>query len=521
MKILRRLMAVFSVSGILVIVGCAGMPENTGQVPSYALTDTDNTAFGYAANKKLAAHPGKSGFVLLPNGLDAFVARARLARHAERSLDVQYYLFHGDLTGRLFLNELVKAAERGVRIRFLIDDWALSGKDRSLAVLDAIPNIEVRVFNPFNREGSRSLQLVGRLGKVTRRMHNKSFTADNQITIVGGRNIGNEYFDADPDMAFSDLDTMAIGPIVKQVSRSFDEYWNSELAYPVKAIISEPTNPEEAKALRKKLDDFIAENADSPYLNSLRESDLSKQIQQKTVHWYWGKADALYDRPEKLLYDKGKTELLMATQLSPIMKDTQKELIIFSPYFVPTNSGVASLSALVERGVRVRVLTNSLAATDVGMVHSGYSKYRHDLLRNGIELYELDKKLNKRQRKEKKGQEGRKKASLHTKSFILDRNKVFIGSLNLDPRSFYENTEIGIVLTSQEMAVEMATWFDENIDKVAFRLELEIDADGYERILWHAPKGDPKGVYIVDPHTGFWRRFGLEFLSVFPIDSQL
>lgn len=506
---------------LLLAGGCAGTPENIGQTPSYALTDTDDTAFGKAANKKLAAHPGKSGFVLLPNGLDAFVARALMARRAERSLDVQYYLYHSDLTGRLFLNELIQAAERGVRVRILIDDWGMGGRDRGLVVFDSHPDIEVRVFNPFNRKGSRSLQFVNRLGRVTRRMHNKSFTVDNQATVVGGRNIGNEYFDADPDMEFADLDTMAIGPVVKQVSRSFDEYWNSELAYPVSTLIDNPPTPEEIKTLRKQLDDFIAEQGNNPYLKALRESNLSQQIQKNTVRFYWGTAEALYDRPEAMLYDKSKTELLMVTQIASIMNSTQKELIIISPYFVPTNRGVDSLSALAKRGVRVRILTNSLAATDVGMVHSGYSKYRHELLRNGVELYELDKKLTKRERKEKKGKEGRKKSSLHTKSFILDRNKVFIGSFNFDPRSAFKNTEIGIMLTSSEMATEMATWFDNNIDKVAFRLELETDPDGYERILWHAPKGNEQDIYIVDPDAGFWRRFGLEFMSVFPLDSQL
>jgi putative cardiolipin synthase len=206
---------------LLMIVGCATLPEDFDRSESYALTDTENTTFGRSSAAERATHPGKSGFHLLANGLDAFVARAVLSHRAERSIDVQYYLYHNDLVGKLFSDLLLKAADRGVRVRLLVDDMDFAGRDLEVVAMDSHPNMEVRIFNPFSRSVSRASQFVTRLGSVTRRMHNKSFTVDNQVTILGGRNIGNEYFDANPDLAFADLDVMVIGPVAKEVSSFF------------------------------------------------------------------------------------------------------------------------------------------------------------------------------------------------------------------------------------------------------------------------------------------------------------
>ena len=231
------------IAGIFVACGCASLPDNTDRATSYAYTNTADTFLGRDLMKKTAANPGKSGFRLLESGLDAFVARAVLAHVAEKSIDAQYYLFHDDLTGKLFMDQLLKAADRGVRVRLLVDDMDLEGRDLGAAALDSHPNMEVRLFNPFSRKTGRLSQLVTRLGTVTRRMHNKSFTVDNQVTILGGRNIGNEYFEARPDLAFADLDVMAIGPVVSRVSGSFDKYWNSPLAYPAAAISKQQPTP--------------------------------------------------------------------------------------------------------------------------------------------------------------------------------------------------------------------------------------------------------------------------------------
>ena len=500
---------------------CSTLPENVERPNSYAFTDTDDTRLGRVVEDEKADHPGKSGFRLLASGLDAFVARAVLSQQADRSIDAQYYLYHDDLTGRLLTWQLVQAADRGVRVRLLVDDMDLAGRDLGAAALDSHPNMEVRIFNPFSRKTARTLQFVTRLGSVTRRMHNKSFSVDNQVTILGGRNIGNEYFEADPDLAFADLDVMTIGPAVEEVSVSFDLYWNSELAYPATTLKGRAATSSEINQLRQHLDEFVAKQSDSAYLEALRNSTLANDFRQDRIQFYWGEAEVLYDQPEKLLHAFDKTEHHLAPQLAPHFKGVQRELIIFSPYFVPGKEGTAFLSQLSERGVRVRILTNSLASTDVGIVHAGYMKSRKKLLRAGVELYEMNKKLNKKERKEKKGESGSSKASLHAKSFVFDRRQVFIGSLNLDPRAIVHNTEIGVVFSSATFAKEMADWFDQNIEKLAFRLELRKNDAGSEKLLWHGlVDGEPQ-VFDVEPYTGFWRRFGIGFMSLWPIESQL
>jgi putative cardiolipin synthase len=508
------------VVAFFILSGCATLPTNFERPQSYAFTDTEDTRFGKAHRDEMRTYTGQSGFLLLGNGLDAFVARALLAHAAERSIDVQYYLYHDDLIGRLFTDQLLKAADRGVRVRLLVDDMDLEGKDLGASVLDSHPNMEVRLFNPFSRKRSRISQFVTRMGSVTRRMHNKSFTVDNQVTILGGRNMGNEYFDADPELAFSDLDVMSIGPVAREVSIAFDLYWNSELAYPVAVLTGKPPTPEEIKQMRQKLDEYVAEQADSDYLKALRESNLANAIRQNNVRFHWGEAVVLYDQPEKILHDFDETEYHLTPKLAPYFDGVQEELIIFSPYFVPGKPGTAFLNQLAQRGVRVRILTNSLASNDVGIVHAGYSKYRKDLLRSGVELYELNEKLTRKERKGKKGEEGSSKASLHAKSFVFDRKKVFIGSLNLDPRAVVHNTEIGVVLTSEKIASEMSDWFNQNIEQMAFRLELKKEG-GSEKILWHGLVDGKDETFDVDPHTGFWRRFGIGFMRLLPIESQL
>ncbi len=509
------------VPAFLLMSGCATLPEDFERPMSYAYIDTDDTRLGRSRLDEKTAHPGQSGFLLLGNGLDAFVARAVLAQAAERSIDVQYYLYHNDLTGRLFTNELLKAADRGIRVRLLVDDMDLGGRDLGAALLDSHHNIEVRIFNPFSRHTSRATQFVTRLGSVTRRMHNKSFTVDNQAAILGGRNIGDEYFEADPDLAFSDLDVLAIGTVVKEVSASFDRYWNSELAYPATVLRGGPPTPQEIKEAGQRLDEFVAQQADSPYLQALWDSRLADDIRRNRIQFQWGHAEVIYDQPEKLLHDFSETEFHLAPKLAPYLDGVKKELIIFSPYFVPGKHGTAFLTQLCERGVRVRIFTNSLTSTDVAIVHAGYAKYRKDLLRAGVELYEMNKTFSEEDRKRRKGKRGSSKASLHAKSFVLDRKQVFIGSLNLDPRAVLHNTEIGIVFASAEVAEGMGDWFDQNIERVAFRLELVTGRNGHEQILWHGLDHGERRVFDVDPYSGFWQRFGIDFMSILPIESQL
>ncbi|MBW1754429.1 MAG: hypothetical protein JRJ46_15435 [Deltaproteobacteria bacterium] len=345
-------MILVAVLSLLLISGCATLPKDFERPESYALVDTDHTRIAKDIRAEKAVNPGQSGFLLLGNGLDAFVARAVLANAADRSIDVQYYLYHNDLVARLFTDQLLKAADRGVRVRLLVDDMDLEGRDLGAAALDRHPNVEVRIFNPFSRKTSRISQFVTRMGSVTRRMHNKSFTVDNQVTILGGRNMGNEYFDADPDLAFSDLDVMAIGPVAQEVSTAFDLYWNSELAYPVSVLVDKPPTPEEIEQLGQKLNEYVAQQADSDYLQALRDSNLANAFRQNSVRFNWGEAVVVYDQPEKILHDFDKTEYHLLPKIAPYFRGVQEELIIFSPYFVPGKEGTAFLAQLSQRGGR-------------------------------------------------------------------------------------------------------------------------------------------------------------------------
>ncbi|MEA3303853.1 MAG: phospholipase D family protein [Pseudomonadota bacterium] len=506
---------------LLLLSSCTSLPDNSHRSQSFAYTDTRNSSYGAAVQQAKSAHPGQSAFLLLDDGLDAYVARTILARSAERSIDVQYYMIHDDLVGNLFIHELLKAADRGIRIRLLVDDIGLQDLSFKTSTLDAHDNIEVRIFNPFYRNMPRILQFITRFGSVTRRMHNKSFTVDNHAGILGGRNIGNEYFDADPDLAFSDLDVVTIGPVVKEISESFDLYWNHQLAYPATLLSSSPPSEKEIALAREKIDVFVARQQNSDYAKALADSEMAKNYTSGRTKFTWGDAVIVADNPDKFIADRSETQLFLSSDLGLFFKNIKQELIIFSPYFVPGRAGAEGLINLRKRGVRIRILTNSLASTDVTAVHAGYSRYRRRLLRAGIELYEMNNTLTKKQRKEKKGPGGSSKASLHAKSFIFDRNKVFIGSFNLDPRSHTENSEIGMIMSSPEIANSMSEWFDQNIDKVAFRLELQRHSNGGEQIIWHGIKDGEMHTYSREPNVGPLRKAGVALLRMLPIEAQL
>ena len=515
-----RLAAVFF---FLTAGGCASLPDNSSKHESHAFDDPGATLLGKAYSERMSKHPqGQSAFHLLSDALDAFVARAALAQIAEHSIDSQYYMVHADLVGRLYMDQLLKAADRGVKVRFLLDDMDEGERDFGLAMLDFHPNIEVRIFNPFGRNTGKTMQFLTGFGKQTRRAHNKSFTIDNIATIVGGRNIGDEYFDADGKMDFADLDVMGIGPVAREVSASFDQYWNHQLSYPISLLVEKQPAEEDYLAGRARLDKYIAGQSDSAYVISLRNSDLAKDRLNKAIVYNWADSKAYADSPDKLLEQTGDRAYQMWTDLKPRMAAAEKELIIISPYFVPGDGGVDFLIGLKEKGVRIRILTNSLASTDVSVVHAGYSRYRKPLLRAGIELYELNKKTAKTSRQAyRQGKIGVSETSLHAKTFIVDRNAVFIGSLNLDARSVIQNTEIGVVIDSKEIAEIMSEGLDENFQRVAFRLGLDVDDSGTEHTTWTGLIDGEQTKLTREPYTGFWKRFGTSFMRLMPIESQI
>src|SRR6187399_858383 len=503
------------VAGLIsALAGCAGLPAGVDRPSSSAYVDTGGTRIGRALAGAVAAHPGKTGVVPLLSGRDAFAARMIIARAAERSLDVQYYIWHADTTGNLMFEALWQAAERGVRVRLLLDDQNTRGLDPTLAALDAHPNIEVRLFNPFTSRALRIGDYTHSFARLNRRMHNKSFTADNQISIVGGRNIGDEYFEAGTTVAFADLDTVVEGAVVHDVSTQFDAYWNSESAYPLASLV--PAAPAEGAAL---LRDAWSKLSDSPeaaeYIDAVRETGFVEQLVAGTLEVEWVPARLVSDDPDKVLHPPERREIQMGPRLQAAMGRPESEMDLVSPYFVPTQEGTDALIAIAARGVKVRVLTNSLAATDVAPVYAGYVKYREALLRGGVRLFEL-----KPQSDEKPHGKFRagSAASLHAKTFAIDRSRIFIGSFNLDPRSARLNTEVGVVLDSPTLASQLSGAFDHTIPLRAYEVRLTPEGKGVE---WIEQTAAGEVRHSSTPGASASRMFFVNLLRILPIEWLL
>ena len=512
---------------LLLISGCASLPSDYAREPSYVFTDTQDTQLARKVGPAVDAHPGLSGFYPLSLGMDAFVARVGLIDAAQRSLDFQYYVWHDDSTGTLLIDRLLRAADRGVRVRVLLDDLDTAGKDRGIALIDAHPNIEIRLYNPFANRGARAMDFATDLKRVNHRMHNKSLTADNQATIVGGRNIGNEYFGAASHAEFSDLDVLALGPIVKDVSSMFDKYWNSDWVIPVKAFAKGKAITEESLAqARVGFEKKVEEEESSPYVAAIHQSGVLQRMQYNQMQFHWGQAVLFYDDPSKIEATELTADSHLALQLLPYIQKTTEELIIISPYFVPGHALVNALGDMVKRGIHVRILTNSLAANDVGVVHAGYMRYRMPLLKKGIELYEFKAVQNAETKQHEKQWAGSSQASLHAKTFGLDRRAVFVGSFNLDPRSVALNTELGVLFESQELAGALSEGFDRTIMNSAYRLELRpMPADEYGSpqyaLQWVTKENGKEVRYNSEPGTTWWQRVVTGFLSIFVIESFL
>jgi putative cardiolipin synthase len=513
---------IISLSFVFIVInsGCASLPDND-QLPSRHVDYGTVSKLGKWIEQqrlKEGASVDKTGVQLLENGMDAFVARITLAQLAQQSLDVQYYLYHSDLSGGLLTAALWQAAERGVRVRVLLDDMDMAGKDRRLAILALHPNIEIRLFNPFMRDKSRTGQLVSDFGSVTRRMHNKAMIADNQLAIIGGRNVGDEYFQANANLEFGDLDIAITQPAALSVAESFQLYWQSELSYPVAVLATEEVDEKDLVAVEVELQQLAERSGSSAYVHALMQSDIIVNAKSGQLRWYWTEVDILYDDPRKVQRSRDMKEFHLSPQLVPVVNAVEQEMIVISPYFVPGNSGVAFFQQLRDRGVTVKILTNSLASNDVSIVHSGYSRYRKALLAMGVELYEMDINAiaNFKKSKNKIRRFSGSKSSLHAKYFIIDRETSFIGSLNLDPRSVLENTEIGAVIVSTELADMLAEEFENNINKLAYRLVLD-DGD----IRWLQQQDGKLRRFEKEPDSSWWQRFSVGFMRILPVESQI
>lgn len=505
----------------LLLAGCASLPGLDGRHESHGIGAAgDDTPLGRIARSPagtVGAEP--SGVRSLPDPVGAFAARVILARAATRSLDVQYYIWHDDITGRLLLGELWAAAERGVRVRLLLDDNGIAGLDPVLAAMNRHDNIEVRLFNPFASRKARLLGYITDFRRLNHRMHNKSFTADESATIVGGRNVGDEYFGAGGDTLFADLDVVAFGKAARDVTAAFDAYWNSDLAWPAETILAS-VQPLSADALQAYLDDARASPGAVQYGNALLAQAQQSLIPADAGALEWVPVTLVCDEPVKAHGTARPSSLLLA-QLLRQKGETRRSTDIVSPYFVPGSDGTAALVAAARSGIDLRILTNSLSSTDTLVVHAGYAKRREALLRAGARIHELratapviDRDRSLASRLMMSGS----RASLHAKTFSIDRERIFVGSFNLDQRSINLNTEMGLIIHSPSLARALSEALDRKLRGAAWEVRLQADGHGLE---WIEHNGGDEVRYWQDPGTGFLARLGVRLLSFMPIEWML
>ena len=490
------------------IVGCASIRLDVPRTPSYAIDRPEDTDLGRGFGKQLASTAAQSGVHLLVSGKEAFAVRAALAESAQRTLDLQYYIVTQDATATLLLYRALRAAQRGVRVRLLIDDINTGLRDSDLAILARHPHVEVRLFNPFPIRGlssmARVLELLGDAARLNRRMHNKLWIADNAVAVMGGRNLADTYFEAASERSFGDLDVLAAGAVVREISRSFDEYWNSAWAVPIEAVLRTP-------AAADDVDQALAEMAaradrfrESEYARTLRETGLGLLVHAGQLPLIPANATALYDLPGNLQADVPDKQGAIFPVLRRIVDGAQHEVILISPYFVPSDRSLELLCGLARRGVRIRVLTNSLASTDVPVVHAGYARRRPGLLACGVELYELRPPAAGSPRVRAGLSSG---ASLHAKAVVVDRQSIFLGSMNLDPRSKWLNTEVALQIESATLGEQLAGVFEEATapDQV-FRVRLDDAGNPAGALHWESVEDGRPVRFTSEPLASAWRR---------------
>lgn len=513
----RSTSAFFVFAFSLIFTACVTPPREPGIAYSPPLAIRNDTQLANAIDPLVEAHPGETGFYLLSDGLDALQARIAAIEAAQQSIDVQCYIFENDLTGRLFMNRLLAAADRGVRVRLLIDDLAKGWKDRYLAFAAAHPKVEIRLFNPPVRIGSlRPLKAAARFRRIHRRMHNKEFIVDGKFSIVGGRNIGDEYFEAS-ERDVIDLDTIVIGQAVQDLNRFFNDYWNYALSVPVELVaLKKRVSQEERHAFRAQLDEWIRNPKTLAYLERLKANPLFANLRSEQIPFSWGKANAYADKPEKLSYSRYRDHTHLTPAIAPYISFAEKELILISPYFIPGKRGSKSLGELSEKGVDVVVITNSLDSNNHPLVHAAYMKYRKRLLASGVQLHET-KAMTASGESDPKFKDFSLNTLLHTKLFLVDQRYVMIGSLNLDPRSRLLNTELMIVLDSPELAKDIVNRVKANVEERYWKLELSEN----EQVHWTDLSGPNDKRAKVEPGTGWFERQKLRLLSLLPFGDQL
>jgi len=485
--------------------------------PSHAIATTEETKLKQAIDPGMKAHPGQSGFELLPRGEDSLLFRIAMIEAAERSLDIQYYIIQDDMTGKLLLEAVLRAADRGVRVRILMDDLNIRGSDPTWPLLNAHPDIEIRVFNPFATRDEPLFTCLSNvftgLGQFSKRMHNKVLIADNQVAIAGGRNLGDSYFDVSSDFNFRDVDVLAAGPIVAKLSQSFDKYWNDDEAFPITALLQPRDDPEEAAKLHQELRQHWQDEMRKGTIVS--QVPLSVQIEQGKIPLLWALAELAADSPSKINTPKEIVGSKPGLRLDQMADEAQHEFIVISPYFVPGKEGTEGLQALIRRDVKVRILTNSLASIDAVVAYTGYRRYRQTLVEDGIDLYETKPVPGTHPHSRRFSSSARD--SLHSKIYVVDRRDVMIGSFNLDPRSVNLNTEIVLVIHSPRLADQVVRMFEKATSpSSSFHLVMH-----NHHLEWITREDDQERLYESEPKAGFWRNVEADLFALLPFENQL
>ena len=508
-------------AGMALIGGCATLRTDYVRTATSAMPPVFDSDSGRYVQTEIDRHPGKSGLRLLVSGKDGLMSRIWLIDHAQHSIDLQYFIFENDGTGRLVAQRLLAAADRGVRVRLLLDDITLKNEDRLLGALGAHANIDVRVFNPFRtREPSPPSKLVQFLlegRRLNRRMHNKSFIVDGFVAVIGGRNIGDAYFGASGDANFRDLDLLAIGPVVGEAAQAFDAYWNSNSAYPLKAYRTARNDHDDLAQLRPQLSGEVRAFSQSDYAQAVLEELPNGATGDRPGRWVWADATLLVDQPQKVEADHDDPRLRIGPQIKQAIDGSQSELTLISAYMVPSDRGVRYLTALERRGVTVRILTNSLASTDDPAAEAGYARSRRGLLEGGVQLYELRPLPGEERPRPITASRSAGTRSLHAKAIVVDRRFVFIGSMNLDPRSRLLNTEMGVLVESPALADQVTAFFEQAVDPhTAYHVQLE---DG--RVTWSWDEHGKTMTAHTNPEVHLPRRLAADVLRLLPIEGLL
>lgn len=520
-----------------VVGGCTSLPPGSAfpRLASAALTNPEQTRIGRQFTTAARDHEGHSAFRIITVGVDGFLIRAQMIDAAERTLDLQYYIFRGDETGKLLSTALLRAADRGVRVRVLVDDGDTLPGDEQIAGLAAHPSIEVRIFNPFAYRGHRALprsvEFLLHKGRLDYRMHNKLLVADNATALLGGRNIGNQYFQLDPESQFADDDVFAAGPIVTQLSATFDEYWNSALAIPAEALQpahrrSGPVAEHGAHAKAhegQQLQRLSTDNID--YLKLVATGEPYAGLISGRLPLVWAQAQVVCDSPDKKQVDQGAhAGRLMRQPVAAAAGAVRSELLLVTPYFIPAHKELDMLRDLRNRQVKVSILTNSLESAPDILAHSGYMRKRSPLLRNGVDLYEIRSLLGNTSGSGQSTSVSRYGTyALHAKLFVFDRERLFMGSMNFDQRSMHFNTEVGLLIDSPELARQTATRFEAMTQPSNSYILLlrPLRPGAAPQLQWHTEEGGKVVDYAREPARSIWQRVKARLLSWLPLAGEL